>query len=93
MKLFYTDDAVADLRRLRELIAIHDPTAAARISKELVSRVEQLASTPLIGSPVASAPVPDTVRDMVFGRYVVRYTVHPSTVIVLRIWHSLEGER
>lgn len=39
------------------------------------------------------ALVPDTVRDMAFGKYVVRYSVHTSTLIILRVWHALEDER
>lgn len=93
MKLVYTDEAIEDLKRLREFIAIHNPSAAARIATELVGKIELLADFPNIGAPVAMAPVPDSVRDMVFGQYVVRYSVHASTLIVLRIWHGLEGER
>ncbi|HAS30026.1 MAG TPA: plasmid stabilization protein, partial [Alcanivorax sp.] len=45
------------------------------------------------GTPVELAPVPDSIRDIAFGRYVVRYSVHASAVIILRVWHGLEGER
>jgi len=37
--------------------------------------------------------VPDSIRDMIFGKYIVRYSVHTSVIIILRVWHSLEGER
>ncbi|MCK2148754.1 hypothetical protein MYE70_06705 [Marinobacter alexandrii] len=43
--------------------------------------------------PVELAPVPDSIRDMVFGKYIVRYSVHVSAIIILRVWHELEGER
>ena len=82
MKLVYTDHAIADLQRLKEFIAIHNPSAAAI-----------LAESPHIGSPVKMAPVPDSVRDMVFSKYVVRYSVHTNVIVVLRVWHELEGER
>lgn len=93
MKLVYTAEAIDDLKRLREFIADHNPSAAARIAAELVGKIELLPDFPNMGAPVEMAPVPDSVRDMVFGKYVVRYSVHATAIIVLRVWHGLEGER
>ncbi len=90
MRIAYAAEAVADLKRLRAFIAEHDPHPAGRVAAELVERVEQLHAFPLMGRPVAMAPDPESVRDMFFGRYVVRYSVHTETLIVLRIWHELE---
>nr|WP_290444063.1 type II toxin-antitoxin system RelE/ParE family toxin [Halomonas sp. Ps84H-12] len=91
--MVYTDEAVEDLKRLREFIAVHNPSAAGRIATELVSKIELLPGFPRMGTPVEMAPVPDSIRDMVFGKYVVRYSVHVSAIIILRVWHELEGER
>jgi len=93
VKLVYTDEAIEDLKRLREFIAVHNPSAAGRIAAELVSKIELLPDFPRMGTPVEMAPVPDSIRDMVFGTYVVRYSVHVSAIIILRVWHELEGER
>ena len=93
MKLVYTNDAIEDLKRLREFIAVHNPTAASKIAAELIAKMELLPAFPTMGTPVQMAPVPDIIRDMVFGKYVVRYSVHASAVIVLRVWHELENER
>lgn len=93
MKLVYTDEAIEDLQRLREFIAAHNPSAAARIATELVGKIELLAEFPNMGAPVEMAPVPDTIRDMVFGKYLVRYSLHTRTIIILRVWHGLEAER
>ena len=93
MKLVYTVDAIEDLKRLREFIAIHNSSAAGRIAHELVGKFQLLTDFPQMGAPVETAPVPDSVRDMVFGKYVVRYSVHTSVIIILRVWHGLEGER
>lgn len=92
MRLVYTDDAIEDLMRLREFIAVHNPLVAGRIAAELVSKIELLTDFPKLGTPVELAPMPDTVRDMVFGKYIVRYSIHPSTIIVLRVWHGLEDK-
>jgi len=93
VKLVYTDEAIEDLKRFREFIAVHDPSAAGRIATELVSKIELLPDFPRMGTPVEMAPVPDSIRDMVFGKYVVRYSVHVSAIIILRVWLELEGER
>tara|TARA_R110000851_G_scaffold197967_1_gene349119 strand:+ start:43165 stop:43446 length:282 start_codon:yes stop_codon:yes gene_type:complete len=93
VKLVYTDEAIEDLKRLREFIAVHDPSAAGRIATELVSKIELLPDFPRMGTPVEMASVPDSIRDMVFGKYVVRYSAHVSAIIILRVWHELEGER
>jgi hypothetical protein len=39
---------------------------------------------------VHEAPNPTLVRDMVFGRYVIRYAVQGDLVVILRIWHHFE---
>ncbi|MCH4811864.1 type II toxin-antitoxin system RelE/ParE family toxin [Vreelandella neptunia] len=93
MKLVYTDEAIEDLTRLREFISVHNPSTAARIAADLVGRIEVLTNFPSMGTPVELAPTPESVRDMVFGKYVIRYSVHIHTIIVLQVWHRLEGER
>ncbi len=93
MKIVYTDEAIEDLKRLREYIAIHNSSAAAKIARELVGKIELLLDFPRIGTSIEMTPVADSIRDMVFGKYVVRYSVHTSAIIILRVWHSLEGER
>ena len=93
MRLVYSQDAVADLIRLRQFIADHDPSAAARIAADLVARIDNLCSFPEIGRPVSQAPQPETVRDFIFGKYVVRYTLHDQALVVLRIWHHYESRQ
>ena len=91
MRLVYAEEAVADLVRLRAFIAEKDPRAAARVAADLITRVEQLRCFPNLGRSVAQAPQAEVVRDMVFGSYVVRYSVHTDAVVILRIWHHYEG--
>lgn len=64
MKLVYTDEAIENLKRLREFIAIHNPSAATRIATELVGKIELLVNFLRIGTAVQMALVPDSVRDM-----------------------------
>lgn len=84
MKLVYSPEAVADLVRLREV---------ARIAAELVTRIGNLCDFPHMGQSVAQASPPAVVRDMVFGNYVVRYSVHTEVLVVLRLWHQKEDHQ
>ena len=91
MRLFYSEDAVSDLRRLRQFIAEYDPRAAERIGDELLQRLAHIAAFPSMGRPVALAPDPERVRDAIFGNYIVRYSIHRESVIILKIWHHREA--
>lgn len=91
MRLVYSAEAVADLVRLREFIAVHDANASARVAEDLIKRFDQLLRFPEIGRCVPEAPEPEMIRDAIFGKYVVRYTIHPSSIVTLRIWHLYEN--
>ena len=91
--LVYTDEAIVDLKRLRDFIKRHNPNAAQRIAFMLINRIKTLQDFPQIGIAVESAPIAGSVRDMVFDQYIVRYSIHPSTLIILRIWHEFEDAR
>ena len=90
MKLAYSAEAVADLNRLRAFIAEKAPAAAQRVGQELVQRLEALRSFPTMGRSGELAPEPNSIRDAVFGNYIVRYSVHLEAVVVLRVWHHHE---
>ncbi len=90
MKLVYTDLAVEDLRRVRAFVEETNPPAARRVANEIVDHIAKLPRFPRMGRPVERAPDPQTIRDLIFGRYVVRYSVHETSIVVLRIWHHLE---
>ena len=92
-KLVYTDEAISDLKRLRDFIKQNNPSAAQRIASTLINRMKTLQDFPQLGKPIENSPVSGSIRDMVFDQYIVRYSVHTSTVIILRIWHELENTR
>lgn len=91
MRLVCSHEAIADLVRLRALIADKDPAAAARAVAELVARLESLHHFPHMGIEVAQAPQPAQVRDVVSGNYVVRYSIHAESLAILHIWHHYES--
>ncbi len=90
MRLIYTEDAIEDLLRLRRFLAEHDPAAAARVARELIQRIEHIQRFPKMGLPVSLAPDPTSVRDSIFGKYIVRYIVHGRDIAILRVWHHRE---
>lgn len=92
MRLIYSAEALEDLVRLRDFIAEHNPQAATRTAQQLLQRIEYLRNFPLIGTNVAQAPVAGSVKDFVFGNYIVRYTLQADYLCILRIWHHLENK-
>jgi toxin ParE1/3/4 len=89
MKLVFSRSAVDDLIRLREFIAKHSPSAAQRISERLRGAILGLVQNPQIGRPVPD--IPGEIRELIFGKYVVRYEVRAKILYVLRIWHGKEN--
>ena len=93
MKVSFTPEAVADLKRLREFIESKNPIAAQRIANELLSGIEKLKAFPQIGLKVIRAPQPHLVRDLLIGNYTVRYFIGSDGIFILRMWHGKEIEK
>ena len=93
MKISYTQEAIADLERLRSFIEPKNLFAARRISSELLDGIGNLHAFPKMGLPVARAPDPDTIRDLFIGQYTLRYLLDKDHVVILRIWHGKEVEK
>jgi len=88
MKLIFSRAAVYDLVRLREFIAQHSPEAAQRVAQRLRGAIERLVDMPQIGRPVED--LPGEIRELIFGKYLVRYEVRQQSLYILRIWHGKE---
>ncbi len=93
MKVSFTPEAVADLKRLRKFIELKNPIAAQRIANELLSGIEKLKTFPEIGLKVIRAPQPHLVRDLFIGNYTVRYFIGNNEIFILRMWHGKENEK
>lgn len=76
---------------MRQFVAEHNPLTASRIAEDLLQRIEQLRLFPEIGKNVEPAKVEGSIRDFIFGKYIVRYSVQSDTLIILRIWHHYEA--
>jgi len=92
VQIVYTQEAIEDLQRLRTFIAEKNPLSAQRIARDLIRRIKALQEMPMMGRPVASAPEPEVIRDMVFGNYTVRYAIHAQTLAILKFWHHYEDQ-
>lgn len=88
MKLLFSKAAVSDLVRLREFIARYNPEAARGVAQRLRGAIQGLVDTPQIGRPVAN--LSGEIRELIFGKYVVRYEVRQHSLFILRIWHGKE---
>jgi plasmid stabilization system protein ParE len=93
VRLLYSQDAIADLDRLRAFIAEHDPAAARRIVDGLIERIQRLSEFPGMGRTLDGTPKTLGVREFTFGGHVVRYMTTREALVVLRLWHHLESRR
>jgi len=91
MKISYSPEAVADLVRLREFIEVNNPDAARRVATALKRGIGQLKTFPHMGVEVPQAPSPKMVRDLIIGKYTVRYLLRSSDIYILRVWHHREN--
>ena len=88
MRLELTRGASRDLVRLRDFIAQHDPSAAAKVGRRLARAIRFLRDQPGLGQAVEDLP---GVRQLVAGECVIRYTAREDTVVILRVWHGRES--
>jgi addiction module RelE/StbE family toxin len=91
MKIIYTQQAVNDLKRLRDFIKQGNPHAAQEISKRLIQAINRLVDFPLLGRKAKeNNNNPISIRDLITGKYVIRYLTLENEVHILRIWHGKE---
>jgi plasmid stabilization system protein ParE len=93
LKLVYSAEAVADLRRLHDFLAEKNPLAARRLSKALRDGIKRLKQFPQMGRRVRQAAdtwAPEEIRDWVTGAYVARYLLLEESIVILRVWHQKE---
>ena len=90
MRIEYSARALADLDRLFDFIAEHDPFAASRAAERIVEAILLLANHPYIGRPLRG-----DLRELVIshGRtgYAAVYRVRANAVTILAIRHQREA--
>ena len=90
MNIVYSPEAIKDLVRLREFIAIKNPSAAKQMAQSLQLSIQQLKQFPLMGKAVDLAPEPEQIRDLISANYTVRYLIGSEVIYILRVWHQRE---
>ena len=90
-RLIWLPEAAEDVIRLREFIDREDPTAARRAAARILSGSQILLDNPEAGKPLGDG----TERRELYlpfgvGAYVLRYRLHGTTVVIIRVWHSRE---
>lgn len=93
MRIRFSPQSVADLKRLHDFLVCHDPQVARTTALNLQSAITRFAEQPRMGRVVEGLESAGEVREFVFGRYVVRYLVRTEAVYVLRIWHAREERK
>ena len=81
-RLIYTPRALADMIRLREFIARHNPEAAARMSRILKESAARLKQYPMKGVLVEDSPFRDLIIPFGASGYILRYRVIIETKTV-----------
>lgn len=89
--LFYTEDAVDDIVRIREYLDGITNRGGETPLKELVDRLGSLMEFPQLGTLTRYVDVTAEIRDWVVGRFVVRYLIELPDVFILRIWLQNEN--
>jgi len=90
MKIFYSPESVNDLICLRKFIEVENPLAAQRVAIAIKKGINQLKTFPYLGVEVPQAPNPEMIRDLIIGKYIVRYLIRTNDIYILRVWHHKE---
>ena len=91
MKILYSPESVNDLSRLRKFIEVENPLAARRVAAAIKKGINQLKIFPHLGVEVPQAPEPEMIRDLIIGKYRVRYLIRSNKIYILRVWHHKEN--
>ena len=89
MALRWTGKAQSDLARLYEFLRPVNPTAAARVVRQLVAGAKRILSHPRLGLRLPEFD-PRDVRRVLIGEYELRYELTDADIFVLRIFHTKE---
>jgi toxin ParE1/3/4 len=77
--------AKVDLAEIVDYVAADSPAAAERLLEGVLARVESLARHPLSGSICPHYP---KARQIIYGNYIIYYTVSPREILIRAIVHG-----
>ena len=79
VKIEWTDEAVYWLREIHDYIALENKSVAKRISKEILNKVQILATFPQIGY-VYNNEKDEEIRILLYGHYRIAYLVEEEII-------------
>jgi addiction module RelE/StbE family toxin len=91
MRVIWRARALSDIAKITRYVATDNPSAAARIARELIVAGDSLCDFPRRGRPTTKAGIRELV---VTPPYLLVYRItEPDTVTILRIWHGAQDRR
>ncbi len=88
MRVRWLDQAVHDLKTVRDYIARDDPTAAGEVARRIREAIRIIADYPAAGRP---GRVPHTREVIVNGTpYIIPYRIRAGMVEILRVLHAAQ---
>ena len=88
-KVIWTDEAIADLRRLVAFISQDNPIAAVKLGEALIQKSMILAQHPRLGRKLRKSPK-DSIREIIVPPYRMIYEIDDAVkaVFVRLLWHG-----
>jgi plasmid stabilization system protein ParE len=90
-KLVWTETASGDIETIVHYIALHDPSAAARVGFGIYDRAQILLQHPEAGTILAELREGGW-RKLIFRRWKIVYSIRGDAIIVGRVWPAALGE-
>ena len=87
MTILWSREAREDVERLADFVASYDPVRAGEIEQELSQAPKKLLQFPRRGTRL-TAFEPREVREYRVDRYLLRYELAASDIVVLRFFHA-----
>jgi plasmid stabilization system protein ParE len=88
--LTLSDHAIDDIERLVAFVKDRTPLLETRLRAALVEKMKSLSTDFELGLPV-DKDIRETYARFGRSRYVIRYKVLETEVLLLRIWHGREA--
>jgi addiction module RelE/StbE family toxin len=90
MKIFYTHNAIFDLKRLREFIVKDNPPVANQVAIKIRQAIARLEDFPLLGRELKEKQTGSALRELITSDYLIRYVILKNEIHILRVWHGKE---
>ena len=90
MELKYSENALDDLDKILKFIAEDSPARALTFIDNIKSKIELLTDFPGMGVSCQSKGILEDCRVMIFGSYLIFYSVYEEIILVLSIISAAE---